>query len=214
MITINLLPEEYRPQPGITPKKAALLATGALVNASLLAWWGWLSIGVSATMRSELEQLDEQMAGLTPQVDFHRGLESEHRQYLSRETTLEEITSERISWTRKLDEMVDLIDHGSKASRYLVWLGNLNVSQVADARRDSYGIFRAEGFSGSGNFANVANYLEDLEESSFAKGFNPPAPPEGSQSKVDEELVPSEVWSFPVELSLKSPEERKSDGTE
>jgi Tfp pilus assembly protein PilN len=213
MITINLLPEEYRPQPGITPKKAALIAAGALVNASLLAWWGWLSIGVSATMSSELAQLDEEMSGLTPQVDFHRGLEAEHRQYLSREGTLEEITSERISWTRKLDEMVDLIDHGSKASRYLVWLGNLNVSQVADPRRDAYGMFRAEGFSGSGNFANVANYLEDLEDSSFARGFNPPAPPEGSQSKVDEDLVPSEVWSFPVELSLKSPEERKADGS-
>jgi len=214
MILINLLPEEYRPQPGITPKKAALIAAGALVNASLLAWWGWLAIGVSASINSELAQLDEQMSGLTPQVNFHRGLESEHRQYLSRESTLEEITSERISWTRKLDEMVDLIDQGSEASRYLVWLGNLNVSQVADARRDAYGMFRAEGFSGSGNFANVANYLEDLEESSFAKGFNSPAPPEGSQSKVDAELVPSEVWSFPVELSLKSPEERKADGTQ
>lgn len=214
MIIINLLPLEYRPQPGITPKKAALIAAGALVNASLLAWWSWLGIGVSASINSELAQLDEQMAGLTPQVNFHRGLESEHRQYLSREGTLEEITSERISWTRKLDEMVDLVDRGSEASRYLVWLGNLNVSQVADARRDAYGMFRAEGFSGSGNFANVANYLEDLEESSFARGFNPPAPPEGSQSKVDEELVPSEVWSFPVELSLKSPEERKSDGTQ
>lgn len=97
MITINLLPEEFRPQPGITPKKAALLATGALVNASLLAWWGWLAIGVSASVDSELTQLDERMAGLTPQVEFHRGLEAEHRQYQSRGNTLNEITSERIS---------------------------------------------------------------------------------------------------------------------
>jgi len=88
------------------------------------------------------------------------------------------------------------------------------VSQVSDTRRQDFGSLRAEGYSGSGNFANVANFLDDLEASSFAKGFNPPAPPEGSQSKVDEELIPSEVWSFPVELSLKSPEERKADGTE
>ena len=211
MITINLLPVEFRPQPGITPKKAALLATGALVNASLLAWWGWLAIGVSASVDSELTQLDERMAGLTPQVEFHRGLEAEHRQYQSRGNTLNEITSERISWTRKLDEIVDLIDRGSEASHYLVWLGNLQVSQVSDPKRDQYGNFRADGFSGSGNFANLANFLQDLEESSFANGFNSPAPPEGSQAKVDEELVPSEVWSFPVELSLKSPKERNAD---
>jgi len=214
MIHINLLPEQYRPQPGITPKKAAALAVGALVNASLLAWWAWLSVGVSQTVESENDQLREQMAGLTPQVKYHKGLEAEHKQYESRERTLGEITDARISWTRKLDELVDLAHTGSDTSRYLVWFGNLNVSQVSDSRRKDFGSLRAEGNSGSGNFANVANFLEDLEASSFAQGFNPPAPPEGSQAKVDEELIPSEVWSFPVELSLKSPEERKADGTE
>ena len=214
MININLLPEAYRPQPGITPKKAAAIAAGALVNASLLAWWAWLSIGVTQTVESRLDALREDMAGLTPQVQYHRGLEAEHRQYQSREKTLDEITGERISWTRKLDELVDLANTGSDTSRYLVWFGTLNVSQVSDTRRQDFGSLRAEGYSGSGNFANVANFLDDLEASSFAKGFNPPAPPEGSQSKVDEELIPSEVWSFPVELSLKSPEERKADGTE
>ncbi|MDE0895756.1 MAG: hypothetical protein OSB10_04150 [Planctomycetota bacterium] len=213
MILINLLPEELRPQPGITPKKAAAIAAGALINASLLAWWGWLSIGVGQRVDAELEQVKEQMAGLTPQVTYHRGLETEHRVYMSRESTLDTITGERISWTQKLDELVDLAHVGSDSSRYLVWFGNLNVTQVSDARRKDYGSLRAEGFSGTGNFANVANFLEDLEESHFARGFNPPAPPEGSQSKVDEDLVPSEVWSFPVELSLKSPEERKSDGS-
>lgn len=214
MITINLLPEKYRPQPGITPKKAAAIAAGALVNASLLAWWAWLSIGVAQTVEAEIDQLQEQMAGLTPQVQYHRGLEAEHRQYQSRETTLGEITSERISWTRKLDELVDLAHTGSDTSRYLVWFGNLNVTQVSDSRRKDFGSLRAEGYSGSGNFANVANFLEDLETSSFAQGFHPPAPPEGSQAKVDEELIPAEVWSFPVELALKSPEERNDDGTE
>ena len=212
MIQINLLPEELRPQPGITPKKAAAFATGALVNASLLAWWGWLSIAVGQRVDMDLVQVKEQMAGLTPQVDYHRALETEHRVYESREQTLGGITGERISWTQKIDEFVDLAHLGSDTSQYLVWFGNLNVTQVSDDRRKDYGSLRAEGFSRTGNFANVANYLEDLEESHFAKGFNPPAPPEGSQSKIDEELTPSEVWSFPVELSLKSPEERNNDG--
>jgi hypothetical protein len=212
MIQINLLPEELRPQPGITPKKAGAIAVGALVNASLLAWWGWLSIGVGQRVDAELEQVKEEMAGLTPQVNYHRSLESEHRVYASRESTLGTITNERISWTQKLDELVDLAHVGSDTSQYLVWFGNLNVTQVSDPRRQDFGSLRAEGFSGTGNFANVANFLEDLEESHFAQGFSPPAPPEGSQSKVDEELVPSEVWSFPVELSLLAPEERSEDG--
>ena len=36
-----------------------------------------------------------------------------------------------------------------------------------------------------------------------------PGRPEGSQSNYDEELVPSAVWSFPLELGLKSPEQRR-----
>ena len=53
------------------------------------------------------------------------------------------------------------------------------------------------------------NFLEDLERSSFIEDFFPPAPPEGTESVVDEELYPPVVWAFPLSLELKSPEERQ-----
>jgi hypothetical protein len=55
----------------------------------------------------------------------------------------------------------------------------------------------------------VANFLEDLEASTFIEDFHPPAPPEGTESLVDEELVPPVVWAFPMSLKLKDPEDRK-----
>ena len=76
-------------------------------------------------------------------------------------------------------------------------------------RSKQFGKLKASGFSGSKDFAHVANFLEDIEQSPFLDDFRPPAPPEGSQNTKDEGLVPSEVWSFPLELDLKSPEERK-----
>ena len=49
--------------------------------------------------------------------------------------------------------------------------------------------------------------LTSVDGEPVAQG-DPPAPPQGTKTTKDEELVPSEVWSFPLELELRAPEER------
>ena len=214
MIHINLLPEEYRHK-ARTPVKLLLGMSGAIaINASLLAWWGWTVFGVTAGIESHKATLQLEMDGLTPQVSYHNSLKAESAQYKTREDTLASITSSRVSWTRKLDELIDVINQGdsfdeSGDQRHLIWLNDLTVNQLDDARSDKHGGLKASGNSGSREFAQVANFLEDVENSPFIKDFNPPAPPEGSESIVDEELMPAVVWAFPLELDLKTPEERK-----
>jgi hypothetical protein len=114
-----------------------------------------------------------------------------------------------VSWTRKLDELIDVVNNGGEGERHFVWLNDVIVDQKPDPRVGSAGTLRASGHSGSDNFAQVANFLEDLETSPFVKDFSRPAPPEGTQTIVDEDLVPSEVWSFPLALYLKKAEERQ-----
>jgi hypothetical protein len=89
-----------------------------------------------------------------------------------------------------------------------VWLDDLQVAQNNDPKAKIPGTVKASGHSGSDKFAQVANFLEDVETSTFITDFLPPAPPEGSQTLVDETLVPSVAWSFPLSLTLKSAEER------
>lgn len=209
MILINLLPPEYRQRQGTPLRMMVALSVGVAVNASLLAFWAWTAFGVAAEVRSELAVLEDTMSSLTPQIKYHEGLEGETRQYESREKTLEEVTGRRVSWTRKVDELIDVINKGGEGEKYLIWLENLAVDQEINTRKKTYGSMSAQGNSGSGNFAHVANFLEDLETSSFIQDFNRPAPPEGQQRQKDETLVPSEVWGFPLELTLKAPDERK-----
>jgi len=102
------------------------------------------------------------------------------------------------------------VNRGGDGQRHLIWFDDLNVSQETTAGRGGAGSLKASGHSGSDKFAQVANFLEDLEGSTFISDFYPPAPPEGTQSVVDEELVPSTVWAFPLSLSLKSPDERQA----
>lgn len=214
MININLLPEEFRHK-ARTPVKLLLGMSSAIaINASLLAWFGWTVFGVTAGIESHKSVLQLEMDGLTPQVNYHNSLKAESVQYKSREDTLAGITSSRVSWTRKLDELIDVVNRGdsfdeSGDQRHLIWLNDLTVNQLDDPRGDKFGGLSASGNSGSREFAQVANFLEDLEKSSFIADFYEPAPPEGSESVVDEELYPPVVWAFPLSLDLRKPEERQ-----
>jgi Tfp pilus assembly protein PilN len=209
MIRINLLPEEYR-KSGRTPIKLLLAVTTAVaLNGALVAWWSWSAVGIAGEIESERTAAQLEMDGLTPQVTYCTALESEAKQYKSREQTLAAITKSRISWTKKLDELVDVVNRGGDGQRHLIWLDDLAVVQTSDPKAKSAGTVRASGHSGSDKFAQVANFLEDLEQSSFISDFRPPAPPEGTQTLVDDTLVPPVAWSFPLSLTLKTAEERE-----
>jgi len=208
MIRINLLPEEYRKK-ARTPIKLLLGVAGAVaVNGGLAAWWVYSAFGVQAQVDSELASLQLEMDGITPQVTHHGALDAESKQYKSRETTLAGITKSRVSWTKKLDEVIDVVNRGGDGQRHLIWFDDLQVAQSTDPKAKTPGTFRANGHSGSDKFAQVANFLEDVENSPFLSDFQPPSPPEGSQTLVDDELVPPVAWSFPLSLTLKSVEER------
>jgi len=210
MILINLLPEEHR-QKRRTPIKL-LLAVSAVVavNGSLAAYWAWTAFGVAAEIKSELGVLQDQKASLDPQVAYHKDLETESKLFEAREEMLKKITANRISWTRKLDELIDVINVGGDGEKYLVWFDDITVDQKeSGGRGKGHGSLKASGHSGSTNPSHVANFLDDLERSTFCEDFNKPAPPEGSQSSKDEGLMPAEVWNFPLEVALKAPEERQ-----
>ena len=209
MILINLLPPEYR-QKRQTPLKYMLaVAASVAINTSLVALWGWTAFGVAAEVKSEVAILQDQSDGLDPQVAYHESLAKESTVFQSREEMLSRITKDRVSWTKQVDELIDLIhEGGDNDPKYLVWLDDLSVDMKENKRAESYGQMKAAAHSGSANFAEVANFLEDVEQSPLSEAFHKPAPPEGVQGPEDETLQPSIVYNFPLELNLKAPDKR------
>jgi hypothetical protein len=216
MIQINLLPEAYRLK-ARTPFKVMLSVTGSVsLVGCLVAYWAWLALGIGAEVESQRSVAQMEMDGLTPQVNYFNSLDAETKVYASREKTLAEITSNRILWTKKVDELIDVVNIGDDGLRHYIWFDDLNVSQSADRRSKTFGELRANGHSGSAQWDQVAVFLEDVadpEVSDFIRDFNSPAWPEGTQSSKDDELVPSEVWAFPLKVELKSPEDRGKSST-
>jgi len=211
MIRINLLPEVYQ-RKARTPVKLMVAVAGVVtVVASLTAWLGWLAFGVSASVHSELAVLQTEDDGLRPQVEYHKSLDAESAQHRKREETLAQITASRISWTRKVDEFVDVVNRGGDGDRHLVWFDSLNVQQTdggGPKGQTGAGSLTASGHSGSDNFGQVANFLDDLEDSTFIEDFHPPAPPEGSETLNDPELMPALVWAFPLSIEIKGRDEQ------
>ncbi|MFT7667632.1 MAG: hypothetical protein ACI8X5_000311 [Planctomycetota bacterium] len=203
MIRINLLPEEYR-RKAKTPIKLMLAVAGVVtVSSSLAAYYGWLAYGVAASVSSELSVLETEDDGLRPQVAYHKALDVESSQHRKREETLAQITDSRISWTRKVDEFIDVVNQGGDGDRHLVWFDNLNVTQGVGGGRGKAGNLIGSGHSGSDNFGQVANFLDDIEGSTFIEDFHSPGSPQGSETLTDAELMPAVVWAFPLTIELK-----------
>ena len=207
MIRINLLPEEYRKSTRTPLKLMAAIASIVAINAGLAAWLGYVHFNVELQVEGEKNTVQSEMGGLKPQLDYFAALDSESRQYKSREQTLSSITKSRICWTKKLDELIDVCSRGGDGERHLVWFDDLQVVQNLDPKAKVPGTVSAAGHSGSDKFAQVANFLEDLEASSFISDFEPPAAPEGTQTLVDETLVPPVAWAFPMKLKMKPRED-------
>ena len=200
MILINLLPEEYRQSQRTPLKYFAGVALAVAVNASLLAYWGWTAFGIAAEVESDLTIQKDTFGGLEGQVKYHENLEKESNVYRNRETTLATVTGGRVSWTQQVDDLIDLINRGGDGSRYLIWLDDLVVDQKPNQRRQSFGQMKSSGRLGSDSFADVANFFEDIQQSRLSDTFMTTEPPAASQSNKDEELVPSQVWSFDMDL--------------
>ncbi len=212
MIRINLLPQEYRIK-ARTPIKVMLgIAAAVAVNAGLVAWLAYVHFAVQVQVESEKNTVQSEADGLKPQLDYYAALDTESKQYKSREQTLTSITKSRICWTKKLDEFIDVCSRGGDGERHLVWFDDFQVTQNLDPKAKTPGTVRASGHSGSDNFGQVANFLEDIESSSFVSDFEAPAPPEGSQTLKDETLVPAVAIAFPLSLTMKAREDATTKG--
>ena len=206
MIQINLLPLSFRKRRTPVAWLVAVCAVVAL-DTTLLAWWTWSEFGVRLAVEAELDVLQLEMMGIEPQLAHHRSLERERARHARREDTLRGIAGESISWTEKLDQLVDVVTDGDYAGRHKVWFTDLDADIAGKRRDEQSGALRAGGVSGSERFADVADFLDDLEASPFGREVGIPAPPEGSVSLVDSELDPPVVWSFPLQVSLSAEEE-------
>ena len=212
MIRINLLPEDYRKRTRMPVKKILAISGAVAVNATLLAYWGWLTMGVAKDVEGQHTVRKTEMDGLAPQVAYHNSLDEEIALFSTREKTLTEITKNRVLWTRKMDELIDIVNAGNDLEHF-VWFDDVTakINSGTPGRGGSYGTFDANGHSGDEQWSRLANFLDDVADRSltpFIHDFETMNRPQGRKNDSDADLIPAINWAFPLKLSLRSPDER------
>lgn len=212
MIRINLLPEDYRKRTRMPVKKILAIAGVVAINAGLASYWGYLTMGVAKDVEGQYDVRKTEMDGLTPQVAYHDALSHEIQLFSSREKTLSEITMNRVLWTQKMDELIDIVNAGNDMEHF-VWFDDVTAKLAASTggRTQNFGSMEANGHSGSEQWNKLANFLDDVvdpELTPFIHDFETLNRPQGRKNDSDEDLIPAVNWAFPLKLSLRSPEER------
>jgi len=211
MITINLLPEEFRRREKTPVRIFAATLGAAVVVTALGGTLAYLRFGKLVSVEQTLARLDEDKASLEPQVKHHDALEAEIDEYEKWRNTIRDVRSSRIPWSTKLDQFIDLVSQAGDQGRYLVWFNDLAVTQSPDGR-GSGGSFDAKGVSGSDDVATVAAFLSDLKRSEFMADFNGMSAPEGKVVEGADNLIPKAVWEFPLKMTIAPRDPKKPTG--
>lgn len=212
MIHINLLPNDMRKSEGLPLRRIGALALGAGVASASLMLLLTVHFGLMQTARGHHSQAEQRLAGLNPDVKYADALSKEKAEYKRRSETIQTISDSRVLWTKKVDELFDVIDFGEKADRHFVWLNDLKVSAPRSAggnrKQQTGGELEIRGFSATEDLQKYSDFHEDLKKSSFFEDFNDINDPAGKVMSFQEDVRPQKAWDFNLKMTLLAAEER------
>jgi hypothetical protein len=154
--------------------------------------------------RPPRDEKEKELALLKAQGERAKSLERELREYQRRRETIEKIGSSRILWSRKLDELADIIYDKGDTKRHLVWLDSIRTSNgripTSPAR------LSIKGWSGGEQYHKLSDFNSDLKKNEeFFSDFFGVDPPEGKNKNFNDDNLPAEGWDFTWGLDLKPP---------
>jgi hypothetical protein len=225
MIRVNLLPAEFRRR-----DRTPLRVFGALIAAVMAVcacgfYYADTFFGELGGIDARLAEVKSEHSGLLPQVKHHDSLVREKDDYSARATTIHEISKSRISWTKKVDELIDITNAGEPREEtgegYLVWFGSLDISQnvlegaakkkkKAGAEPDTAGNVRLQGMCATEHASSIVAFLNDLKSNEeFFRDFALIEDPKADLiEQEDQALEPAHVMNFPIAMPVLSRDAR------
>jgi len=155
-------------------------------------------------VRERRTSLEEELVGLQKLAERSQALLAEFKEYQRRRETIEEIDKTRILWSRKLDQLADLIHNKGQTDRHQVWLSDIRSQNSRSA--ESGGVLTISGWSGGEELARLSDFNKDLrQDEEFFADFRSIDPPRGERVEFGDERVPSLAWRFTTGFELRAP---------
>lgn len=202
MLRINLLPQDYR--------EAERKPLGAYLVMALCTVLAVSSIGTTAYMyfaflkaaETAKEIAKEKYENLAPMAEYADQLDKEKQEYMKRSKVIKEIESARIMWTKKLDQMLDVVNNKGDIEEHWVWLKDMKIT-TGGSRVNGMSI---KGFTVGDQYETLSNFNEDLKNHEmFKKDFVAISNPTGS-IVTEKKMEPPTAIEFAWDLKLKENE--------
>lgn len=203
MIRVNLLPPEYRKADGTPIARFVALTLGVFLTATAMSVWGYVHFGMLAEVQDRRAQLEEEVVGLKALADRSAALLAEFKEYQRRRDKIEEIDTNRILWSRKLDQWADLVHNKGDSDRHFVWFSDIRTG--GGRLPGSAGILEVSGWSGGNELERLADFNEDVRNSGeeFFDDFMSIDPPRGDRVRFSDGRLPELAWRFSMGMDLK-----------
>jgi Tfp pilus assembly protein PilN len=214
MTRINLLPQDYRKKTA-TPLVVLLPTVGAITLVLLLGFgWAWLHFAELAKVEGVRAELETTLQSKAPAVTYVTSLKSEHADFENRKSTIKEIASSRVLWTKKLDELFDIATNDDNGSQYLIWLTTLEVKPPAASGRGKAVAgesltLKGHCFADKSPLQHYNLFHAAVKHSDFFRDFVNLDDPAGKAVEFDDKLKPTSAWAMDLTLSMKSREPAK-----
>lgn len=206
MISINLLPAEYRKSEATPIARFLAIVIGAVVVTTGLVVYGWIHYSKLRGVRDVRETTEAEFANKKAQSDVSQSLQAEINAYEARRKAIQQVAKARILHSRKLDEFLSVLYNSGDPTTYNVWLKSFAVkppSAGGKRRAGNGGSMSFSGFSESREFSRVTNLRDAIKDDVFYKDFQAISRPVFKFVKWDDELEPKEAGKFSFDMTLK-----------
>lgn len=205
MISINLLPAEYRKSEATPIARFLAIVIGAVVVTTGLVVYGWVHYSKLRGVRDVRETTEAEFANKKAQSDVSQSLQAEINAYEARRKAIQQVAKARILHSRKLDEFLSVLYNSGDPTTYNVWLKTFSVKPPNVGRKGpgNGGSMSFSGFSESREFSRVTNLRDAIKDDVFYKDFQAISRPVFKFVKWDDELEPKEAGKFTFDMTLK-----------
>ncbi|MEM9176700.1 MAG: hypothetical protein AAGC67_15860 [Myxococcota bacterium] len=212
MISVNLLPHEYRKAEATPVGRFLAIVIGAVLVTSGLVTYGYIHYSELKGIREVRAAVEEEFANKKARAQISQNLQAEINAYETRRKAIQQVAGARILQSRKLDEFLDVIHDGGNRERFYVWLNNLSVkpSRNAGRRRGKKkgpvpgGSWAFSGFAETTDFSRVTNLRDAIRQDAFFEDFLSITWPNFKAVRWDDEMTPSSAGAFNYSMTLKS----------
>ncbi len=210
MIQVNLLPAEYRKAESTPIVRFLAILGGVVVTCGAICTFLYVHFALVDKWETMRKHKEEIYYGQKKMAEHSLSLQREIDDYRKRRTTIETAARKRIVWSRKLDELFDVIDNASsREGNHQIWLTSLSAAVTAEGRKrkrgqtEGGGELAFRGFSASEDFSRLANFRDDLQSHAFFEDFQTIDSPAWSVVRFSDELQPSAAGQIEHKLVLK-----------